>query len=64
MIKNAKTISIKCYWYKYRLRKQFVDYRIASTFTWVSSNVNKYSVASFAAAIICNINTLYEISEQ
>lgn len=64
MIKNAKTISIKCYWYKYRLRKQFVDYRIASTFTWVSSNVNKYSVASFAAAIKCNINTLYEISEQ
>lgn len=64
MIKNVKIIFIKCYWYKYRFRKQFVDYRIVFIFIWVLSNVNKYLVVFFVVVIICNINILYEILEQ
>lgn len=52
MIKNANIITIKSCWYKHRLRKQFVDYRIASISTWISVNVNRYLVASSAALII------------
>lgn len=63
MIKSVNIITIKCCWYKHRLRKQFVDYRIASISTWISVNVNRYLVASSAALIIWGISTLCEMAE-
>lgn len=63
MIKNAKTVTIKCCWCKHRLRKQFVDYSVVPISTWISVHVNRYLVASSAALIIWDISTLCGMAE-